>query len=226
MRAAAAAVAAALLLPLASSSSSWQSFTYGASGLCLSSPETFPCPGGAMNSCPVFLGPCASPTANWTTAVEAGRLVSGFECPGGGCGLNVDCDAVVPGAVVKLAAGMPRAAIAFNASAGQLVYVSRGGVTLCLASGLAAAPTPPCFAGEQFLPNQITVADCGDAATAGWRAVAPGAGGAGAGAPCDVYAAAGTPCVAAHSLTRALFGAYGGRLYTVQRASDNKTADV
>lgn len=44
--------------------------------------------------------------------------------------------------------------------------------------------------------------------------------------PCDIYAAAGTSCVAAHSTTRALFGAYGGRLYQVTRASDGATHDV
>ncbi|WP_324606178.1 arabinofuranosidase catalytic domain-containing protein, partial [Streptomyces griseus] len=31
--------------------------------------------------------------------------------------------------------------------------------------------------------------------------------------PCDIYAAGGTPCVAAHSTTRALYGAYNGPLY-------------
>src|SRR5579859_4151105 len=44
--------------------------------------------------------------------------------------------------------------------------------------------------------------------------------------PCDIYAAGGTPCVAAHSTARALFGAYSGRLYQVKRASDNTTTDI
>ncbi|AGL16124.1 arabinofuranosidase catalytic domain-containing protein [Actinoplanes sp. N902-109] len=44
--------------------------------------------------------------------------------------------------------------------------------------------------------------------------------------PCDIYAAGGTPCVAAHSTTRALFGSYGGPLYQVRRSSDNTTRDV
>lgn len=44
--------------------------------------------------------------------------------------------------------------------------------------------------------------------------------------PCDIYAAGGTPCVAAHSTTRALFGTYNGPLYQVRRASDNTTRDV
>jgi hypothetical protein len=44
--------------------------------------------------------------------------------------------------------------------------------------------------------------------------------------PCDIYGAGGTPCVAAHSTTRALFGAYNGPLYQVRRASDGATANV
>jgi hypothetical protein len=44
--------------------------------------------------------------------------------------------------------------------------------------------------------------------------------------PCDIYAAAGTPCVAAHSTTRALFGSYSGALYQVRRASDNATTNI
>jgi hypothetical protein len=44
--------------------------------------------------------------------------------------------------------------------------------------------------------------------------------------PCDLYAAGGTPCIAAHSTTRALFGSYNGPLYQVQRASDHALLDV
>ena len=44
--------------------------------------------------------------------------------------------------------------------------------------------------------------------------------------PCDIYAAAGTPCVAAHSTTRALYASYNGPLYQVLRQSDGKTLDV
>ena len=43
---------------------------------------------------------------------------------------------------------------------------------------------------------------------------------------CDIYASGGTPCVAAHSTVRALFSAYSGRLYQVQRASDGATTDI
>jgi hypothetical protein len=44
--------------------------------------------------------------------------------------------------------------------------------------------------------------------------------------PCDIYAAAGTPCVAAHSTTRALLSSYSGRLYQVKRWSDSATTDI
>jgi hypothetical protein len=44
--------------------------------------------------------------------------------------------------------------------------------------------------------------------------------------PCDIYAAAGNPCVAAHSSTRALYASYSGPLYQVKRQSDGKTLDI
>ena len=44
--------------------------------------------------------------------------------------------------------------------------------------------------------------------------------------PCDIYAAGGAPCVAAHSTTRALYAAYNGPLYQVMRQSDGKTLDI
>jgi hypothetical protein len=43
---------------------------------------------------------------------------------------------------------------------------------------------------------------------------------------CDIYAAAGDACVAAHSTTRALYASYHGPLYQVLRQSDGKTLDI
>ncbi|POX48453.1 alpha-N-arabinofuranosidase [Streptomyces sp. Ru71] len=60
----------------------------------------------------------------------------------------------------------------------------------------------------------------GGRASAGSGAVAAGS------LPCDLYAAGSTPCVAAHSTTRALYSAYNGRLYQVRRASDGATRDI
>jgi hypothetical protein len=44
--------------------------------------------------------------------------------------------------------------------------------------------------------------------------------------PCDIYAAAGTPCVAAYSTVRLLLSTYKGPLYQVRRMSDNVTRDI
>jgi non-reducing end alpha-L-arabinofuranosidase len=44
--------------------------------------------------------------------------------------------------------------------------------------------------------------------------------------PCDIYAAAGDPCVAAHSTTRALYASYNGPLYRVLRQSDGQARDI
>ena len=43
--------------------------------------------------------------------------------------------------------------------------------------------------------------------------------------PCDIYQAGNTPCVAAHSTIRALYGAYTGKLYQLRRA-DNTLKDI
>ena len=45
------------------------------------------------------------------------------------------------------------------------------------------------------------------------------------GGPCDIYQAGGTPCVAAYSTVRALYGSYNGNLYQVRR-SDGTTKDI
>ncbi|HEV2635695.1 MAG TPA: arabinofuranosidase catalytic domain-containing protein, partial [Actinocrinis sp.] len=55
---------------------------------------------------------------------------------------------------------------------------------------------------------------------------APGVAFAAGSAPCDIYAAAGTPCTAAHSTVRALYSSYNGSLYQVKRASDGATSNI
>src|SRR5580692_13194361 len=44
--------------------------------------------------------------------------------------------------------------------------------------------------------------------------------------PCDIYAAGGTPCVAAYSTVRALYRAYRGPLYQVTRVSDDTAVTI
>ena len=50
--------------------------------------------------------------------------------------------------------------------------------------------------------------------------------GAGHARPCDIYAAGGTPCVAAYSTVRALYRDYRGPLYRVTRVSDGASTDI
>src|ERR1035437_1340788 len=64
-----------------------------------------------------------------------------------------------------------------------------------------------------------------------WTMAQQAGSGANAGTPraqgrCDIYAAAGAPCVPAHSPTRALYASYNGPLYQVLRQSDGKTLDI
>lgn len=65
----------------------------------------------------------------------------------------------------------------------------------------------------------------GSGGSTGSGGVAGISGGSGFVGPCDIYQSGGTPCVAAHSTVRALFGAYSGKLYQVRR-SDNTTKDI
>jgi len=44
--------------------------------------------------------------------------------------------------------------------------------------------------------------------------------------PCDIFASGGTPCVAAHSTTRALYATFSGALYAVQRVADSQAKDI
>lgn len=93
------------------------------------------------------------------------------------------------------------AGVAFGAN-GSFVYGNFTNGTLCSPSSFSSDPNPgvpeSCF---YLVPSGVT-------------------------STCDIYASGGTPCVAAHSTVRALFGSYSGRLYQVQRASDGSTTDI
>ncbi len=67
-----------------------------------------------------------------------------------------------------------------------------------------------------------------DGSTGSDAAAGPDGGDSGTGVlgPCDIYQSGNTPCVAAHSTVRALYGSYNGKLYQVQRVADNATKDI
>ncbi|MFC0541683.1 arabinofuranosidase catalytic domain-containing protein [Kutzneria chonburiensis] len=81
------------------------------------------------------------------------------------------------------------------------------------------------MASRRWLPRAAKILAVG-AATMLAAGTAVGAAPAASQGPCDIYAAGGTPCVAAHSTTRALYGAYSGSLYQVRRSSDNTTRNI
>jgi hypothetical protein len=133
------------------------------------------------------------------------------------------------------AGGLPTGGAANSAGAGNTTAGSsstaggagaNGGTTsVGGAAGMGGASSTAGFSGGG------AAAMGGASSTGGGGAGGAAAGGSGGGAtgatgPCDIYANANTPCVAAHSTVRALYKAYSGALYQLRRASDKTTKDV
>ena len=74
-----------------------------------------------------------------------------------------------------------------------------------------------------WFPATVTKYSAGQPAPPAPRISPPPPAPAGSTRACDILRSSGAPCVAAHSVTRALYGAYAGALYAVQRKSDNDT---
>src|SRR6266536_1809275 len=97
-------------------------------------------------------------------------------------------------------------------------------------SGPASGPLPAALPGGGPASNGFSDEkgrlddDCPVTTPARAGGTAPA--GAATSLPCDIYATAGTPCVAAHSTTRALYAAYNGPLYQVRRASNGATTNI
>ncbi|MFC4998379.1 arabinofuranosidase catalytic domain-containing protein [Dactylosporangium cerinum] len=72
--------------------------------------------------------------------------------------------------------------------------------------------------------TKIILYACNGQTNQQWNLTAPPSGSTGG--PCDIYAAGGTPCVAAHSTVRALYTTYSGNLYQVRRSSDSATRNI
>ena len=134
-------------------------------GRCLvvANASSFPCSGtGTMAGCPVLMGDCADPSAQWQMSTTDGTVVSGV-LPG--VGLDIDCDSSAPHTVVKALA----CCFASVALAGDRLSVLGGAA--CLNTG-QGPPRPVCGPpGEHTLPNQIQTASCTDATSGGWSVV-------------------------------------------------------
>ncbi len=127
-----------------------------------------------------------------------------------------------------------------TSTAGSSAPTSSAGTSTAPTSsaGTSAAPTsssssssgPAGDIDSGPIPSQGSDSGAGNATGEGGKEGAgPDSGGAPpatGGGVCDIFAAASTPCVAAHSTVRALYSAYNGNLYQVTRASDNTTKDI
>jgi hypothetical protein len=86
-----------------------------------------------------------------------------------------------------------------------------------IASAISSSQTGCATAGYVWVPKSNTCV----AQSEGSSSASPSILG-----PCDILAAAGTPCVAAHSLTRRMLAAYSGNLFQLTRLSDSTTTDI
>jgi hypothetical protein len=155
---------------------------------------------------------------------EAGATSHGGGAPSGGNVGSAGGDSVAAGE-----AGIPNETGGSGAS--NVGGAGAGGVSAAGANagGTSAAGTNAGGAGAGAGGAHAGAggAGAGSGGTgAGGTSTSAGAGGMNAGGggggtktgPCDIYKTGGTPCVAAHSTVRALFGAYTGKLYQIRNA--------
>lgn len=107
-----------------------------------------------------------------------------------------------------------------NAGAGGAA--ATGGET-STTGGNTAASGSPSTSGTAGVADPGTVGKCASATAPSPPPAAPAEGMPKG--PCDIYAADGGPCVAAHSTVRALYGTYAGPLYQIKK-SDGSTKDI
>lgn len=139
-----------------------------------------------------------------STGSDAGTTGSGGSATGGESGGAAgSATGGTPATGGVTAAGGTGGAAGTTSSGGSIGSGGRGGVAGSTSSGSGGV------AGSMTAGGSTGTAGIGGS---------PG--------PCDIYGAGNTPCVGAHSTVRALYRAYDGPLYQVQRASDKTTKDI
>jgi non-reducing end alpha-L-arabinofuranosidase len=119
-----------------------------------------------------------------------------------------------------------------SGAGGSIGVAGAGGNSMAGTTGASAAS--PSTEGNPMVAGiaGATSVGVGGAANTGLDAGVAGAAGSDPGTavrglgPCDVYAAANTPCVSAYSMVRALSSTYGGPLYQVRRGAPNPTQNT
>ncbi|HVY29553.1 MAG TPA: arabinofuranosidase catalytic domain-containing protein [Polyangiaceae bacterium] len=129
----------------------------------------------------------------------------------------------LPIALLALCAGYGFGCTVQNtAGAGGAGTGSTGGDTVLPSGGSMATSGATSSSGTAGMSDPGSVGKC---TTMPSPPPAPPAEGMAKG-PCDIYAADGGPCVAAHSTVRALYATYAGPLYQVKKTSDGSTKDI
>ena len=152
--------------------------------------------GVVVVSCWSFSAPEDAAGTGDDTSAESLRERSGSPGSAGSAGTEVATPALPSGSSNNSEGNAPPLALGATGSAG--------------ASGSSEVAAPPLPLGAAGTPGST-----GTPGSAGSTGAPPVV----ASTPCDILAAAGNPCVAAHSTTRVVFGGYTGPLYQVCRGA-------
>ena len=193
---------------------------------------------------------CGAPSRNNGTSPTGGSTSTGGSLASGGSGQSAG--GAGSGGIGSLggttgSGGSGAGGASFGSSGGAAGKAS-GGTTVGGSGGQASGGTTVAGSGGQASGGATgsgsggqTNGGSGGSATGGAPGVGGTAGGTSAGSggsagtggstsgrtgPCDIYQAASTPCVSAHSTVRALYGAYSGPLYQVRKGGTTKDIPV
>ncbi|WP_436535939.1 arabinofuranosidase catalytic domain-containing protein [Actinoplanes sp. HUAS TT8] len=173
----------------------------GQSGRCLDVPGS-----ATTNGLPTQLYDCSGTTGQaWTYTNTKQLIVYGTKC------LDASGQGTANGTAVVI--------WDCNGQANQQWNVNTNGTVTGVQSGLCLDANAAGTANG----TRIILWACNGQANQQWAQVTPGGS---TGGTCDIYAAGGTPCVAAHSTVRALYSSYRGNLYQVRRSSDSATRNI
>ena len=195
------------------------SFSGGTSGIVGTSGGSSAASSGGSSAAGSRIVTGGSATISSSAGVGGGAPIGGSAGVGGGATAGADAGAGHGGGTTTDAGGVATGAGGATSLGGNSApgggTTSAGGVMTSGGSDSGGAKTTGGSPGT-----------AGVTATAGATATGGSTTTGGGTPPGDIAAKAGTPLVAGHSMTRALYSAYNGKLFQVRRASDAKTQDI
>ncbi|MES1206335.1 MAG: arabinofuranosidase catalytic domain-containing protein [Pseudomonadota bacterium] len=186
----------------------------------------------AVPSCSSIPASCPATVTQYTACIS--DQVAAFNA---GVSALASCAAVktsdLPSVWTLVAGDPPGSCAPLDACGGFDIPTPHAGMSSSGAGGTGGTPATGGSggAGGAQTGSGGTAHSGGASGTAGGGGGRPGTGGAGgataaSGLPGDVAKAAGTPFVAAHAMTRALFAGYAGPLFKALRVSDKQEKDI